>query len=258
MAGESLAPLESLIDRYAQATESFQKQIKTLARQCRGNQQVTLAQRLERFFPESRPASLFLYEPSADYLKSPDTETEKVFRKLRRERGQRLMQIARDAAAADNVGLAITLLYEALYCDGDLAEAREILGQKKISGRWVSAETAARLERGQKWSDQFGWLPEKYLERYQQGERGPEAGAERMAEAAANAVKQAGMVLSDVTHVGLVTPGRWIFNPACYWSHRIYLVGIIFRSVIAFHSIRIACRLRQRCECCRVRRVLGR
>ena len=38
-------------------------------------------------------------------------------------------------------------------------------------------------------------------------EGGPEAGAERMAEAAANAVQQAGMALSDVTHVGLVTPG---------------------------------------------------
>lgn len=171
MAGESLTPLESLIDRYTQTTESFRKQIETLARQCRSNQQVALAQRLERFFPENRPASLFLYKPSADYLKLPDTETEKAFRKLRRERGQLLMQIARDAAAAGHVGLTITLLYEALYCDGDLAEAREILGQKKISGRWVSAETAARLERGQKWSDQFGWLPEKYLERYQQGER---------------------------------------------------------------------------------------
>ena len=59
MAGESLAPLESLIDRYAQATESFQKQIKALARQCRGNQQVALAQRLERFFPKADPRLSF-------------------------------------------------------------------------------------------------------------------------------------------------------------------------------------------------------
>ena len=37
--------------------------------------------------------------------------------------------------------------------------------------------------------------------------KGPEAGARRMAEAAANAAHQAGMDLSDAAHVGLVTPG---------------------------------------------------
>ena len=111
MAGESLTPLESLTDRYGQATEAFQKQIKTLAHQCRANQQTALAQRLERFFPGHRTASLFLYEPSTDYLKLPDTEAEEVFRKLRRDQGQLLMQIARDAAAAGHVGLATTLLY---------------------------------------------------------------------------------------------------------------------------------------------------
>ena len=38
-------------------------------------------------------------------------------------------------------------------------------------------------------------------------ERGPEAGAQRMAEAACNAAEQGGMTLSDMAHVGLVTPG---------------------------------------------------
>ena len=81
------------------------------------------------------------------------------------------MQIVHDAARAGEVGRAIALLYEALYCDGDLAEGREILGQKKISGRWVSSEAADRLMRGQKWSERFGWLPANHLNRYQQGER---------------------------------------------------------------------------------------
>lgn len=40
-----------------------------------------------------------------------------------------------------------------------------------------------------------------------QVDKGPEAGARRMSEAAANAAHQAGMELSDATHVGLVTPG---------------------------------------------------
>ena len=40
-----------------------------------------------------------------------------------------------------------------------------------------------------------------------QVEKGPEAGARRMAEAACNAAHQAGIELADATHVGLVTPG---------------------------------------------------
>ena len=38
-------------------------------------------------------------------------------------------------------------------------------------------------------------------------ERGPEEGAQRMAEVAAAAAAQAGLDLADATHVGLVTPG---------------------------------------------------
>ena len=38
-------------------------------------------------------------------------------------------------------------------------------------------------------------------------ERGPEAGAQRMAQAACEAAEQAGIALTDAAHVGLVTPG---------------------------------------------------
>jgi hypothetical protein len=172
MAGESPPPLRaSLTVPYRQATESFGKQTTALAQQCRHENQDALAQRIEHFLPESTSDSLFFFKPSDDYLTQPQSRAEKKFRKLRREHAQVLVQLAHATARAGEVGRAIALLYEALYCDGDLAEGREILGQKKISGRWVSSKAADRLLRGQKWSEQFGWLPEKHLDRYQQGER---------------------------------------------------------------------------------------
>ena len=172
MAGEAPTLLRtSETDRYQQATDAFRKQTTALAQQCRREDQDALAQRIERFLPKKTSDSLFFFQPSDDYRTQPQSRAEETFRKLRREHGQVLMQLARDSAKTGKVGSAMALLYEALYCDGDLEEGREILGQKKISGRWISSEAAHRLEDGQKWSERFGWLPEKHLDRYQHGER---------------------------------------------------------------------------------------
>ena len=70
-------------------------------------------------------------------------------------------------------------------------------------------------------------------------ERGPEAGAQRMARAACEATEQAGIALTDAAHVGLVTPGTMdiasgmLLEPPNLpgWSH--------FRSVTAFLIIRV-------------------
>ena len=62
MAGESPPALRaSLTARYRQATESFGKQTTALAQQCRREDQDALAQRIERFLPESTPESLFFF-----------------------------------------------------------------------------------------------------------------------------------------------------------------------------------------------------
>ena len=149
----------------------FKAQIKALARQCRADQQLALADRVETFYPEHLNDALFFFRPSDDFLISPATPEAANFRTLRRKHGTFLVHLAREAAAAGYAGLAIPLLYEALYCDGNLAKARQILGQQQRDGRWVSMETAARMNRGELWSEEFGWLSENELDRYKQGER---------------------------------------------------------------------------------------
>ena len=170
-AEDSLTHRQSLTDRHAEQTAVFKEQIEALARQCRADQQLALASRIETFYPEPLSDALFFFRPSDDSLISPATPEAETFRTLRREHGTFLVRLAQEAAAAGHAGLAIPLLYEALYCDGDLAKARQIVGQKKIADRWVSLETAARVNRGELWSQEFGWLSEHALDRYKNGER---------------------------------------------------------------------------------------
>ena len=171
VAEDSLTYRQSLTDRHAERTVAFKAQIKALARQCRADQQLALADRVETFYPEHLNDALFFFRPSDDFLISPATPEAANFRTLRRKHGTFLVHLAREAAAAGYAGLAIPLLYEALYCDGNLAEARQILGQQQLDGRWVSMETAARMNRGELWSEEFGWLSENEIDRYKQGER---------------------------------------------------------------------------------------
>jgi hypothetical protein len=66
---------------------------------------------------------------------------------------------------------AITLLHQALREDPDHERAREAGGWVRREGAWVWPEAAARLDRGDDYSSEFGWLPKGRLARYQAGER---------------------------------------------------------------------------------------
>lgn len=66
---------------------------------------------------------------------------------------------------------AITLIYRALRDDPDHERAREAGGWVRRDGVWVWPEAAGRLDRGDDYSSEYGWLPKGRLARYQAGER---------------------------------------------------------------------------------------
>jgi hypothetical protein len=66
---------------------------------------------------------------------------------------------------------AIALLYQALRDDPDHERAREAGGWVRRDGVWVWPEAAGRLDRGEDFSAEYGWLPKGRLARYQAGER---------------------------------------------------------------------------------------
>lgn len=94
-------------------------------------------------------------------------------------RADGLFALAVEAAQSHAVGPgftqrscdAVRLLARALRENPDHARAREAGGWVKRGDEWVWPEVARRLDKGEAWSDEFGWLPRARLSRYQEGER---------------------------------------------------------------------------------------
>lgn len=66
---------------------------------------------------------------------------------------------------------AIALLSLALRDDPDHERGREAGGWVRRNGDWVWPEAAGRLDRGDDYSAEYGWLPKGRTERYRAGER---------------------------------------------------------------------------------------
>lgn len=66
---------------------------------------------------------------------------------------------------------AIALLSLALRDDPDHERGREAGGWVRRNGDWVWPEAAGRLDRGDDYSVEYGWLPKGRTERYRAGER---------------------------------------------------------------------------------------
>jgi len=106
----------------------------------------------------------------------PDTpanvvEWDRRFWQLRRQQAKQLEALARRAVRADRASLAFDLAMGAIREDPDFESIRRLLGYQKFRNGWYTLYEVEKLKSGQVWHDQFGWLPAKYLRRYQQGER---------------------------------------------------------------------------------------
>lgn len=66
---------------------------------------------------------------------------------------------------------AITLIHQALRDDPDHERARAAGGWVRRQDAWVWPEAAARLDRGDEYTAEFGWLPKGRTARYRAGER---------------------------------------------------------------------------------------
>jgi len=98
-------------------------------------------------------------------------EVRERFLRARRRRGEAIFQEAAAAAAAGDRCEAVRLAAIALREDPDLERAREACGWVRRAGRWVSPAAAARLERGQVFSEAFGWQSAGEAGRLETGER---------------------------------------------------------------------------------------
>jgi hypothetical protein len=66
---------------------------------------------------------------------------------------------------------AVRLLALVLREDPDHERARQAGGWVRRDGRWLPPEAARRLDKGEEYSERFGWLPKGRRARYEAGER---------------------------------------------------------------------------------------
>jgi hypothetical protein len=93
------------------------------------------------------------------------------FTEVRKQQGARLWKLASEAVSQNQASAAFELLGETLREDPDHAAARKAAGYAFIQKKWRTQFEALALREGRVWHGEFGWLPAKHVERYEQGER---------------------------------------------------------------------------------------
>ncbi|MGI9429853.1 MAG: alkyl sulfatase dimerization domain-containing protein [Bythopirellula sp.] len=97
--------------------------------------------------------------PQSDASSEPSGNVEQVW------------QNAREACEQGDVGRALRLATDVVMADPDHAEARRVLGYRRIGEQWAGSYAARRLERGEIWDPRFGWIAAADVPRYEAGQR---------------------------------------------------------------------------------------
>jgi len=82
-----------------------------------------------------------------------------------------VLESARAACAEGDVGRALWLATSVVMADPNHAAARRVLGYRRIGDHWAGSYAGRRLERGEIWHPQFGWIQAGDVPRYQAGKR---------------------------------------------------------------------------------------
>jgi len=105
-----------------------------------------------------------IYSPAA-------TKVESTISPARKEQAQDCFRRARLACEQDDVGAALRLATQAVYLNPDHEDARRVLGYRRIGDVWAGSYAARRLDKGEIWHSQFGWIPAEDVARYEAGDR---------------------------------------------------------------------------------------
>ncbi len=120
-------------------------------------QQVMLPQKVLPKFPESRS--------------QPANECYRNTLKVRQDYARSLYILSRLALKQGFPSYAFQLIHEVAHRDSDHPIARRLLGYTRFGDEWTTPFAAQQTTRHQVWHEQFGWLPESHVSRYENGER---------------------------------------------------------------------------------------
>lgn len=90
---------------------------------------------------------------------------------LKREHALNLYKLSRRALYDGSPTYAYRLVRECAWFDSDNQAARRLLGFEQSGTEWVTPFAAQMLRKRFVWHDQFGWLPQAHVEKYENGQR---------------------------------------------------------------------------------------
>ena len=82
-----------------------------------------------------------------------------------------ILGLAKNSCEAGNVGTALRLATLAVCKDPNHADARRVLGYRRVGDHWVGSFAARQLERGEIWHKSYGWIMAADLPHYLAGKR---------------------------------------------------------------------------------------
>lgn len=176
-------------EKHARHQQEFEREIDMIVDWCNERGLVDLAKRTraENMLPD--PAALTevrlsqLVAPEIPAAAIDDERTWHV--KINRARGEHaksLYSLSREALRQRHVSYSMSLIREVVYHHPDHKLARQVLGFRKYvdrsrkdepdyAGEWLTAYEREKRRNKEIWTDEFGWIKERDLTRYQSGER---------------------------------------------------------------------------------------
>jgi hypothetical protein len=171
-------PADDLAAARQQVYAIYSSQLQALAEKCVTGKLPMQADFTRNWLPKRDPTMLYIFTLPANSA-APKSLVESSlaqkwwarFMELRRGEAEELFALAQTALKSKQYALAFELARETVRENPDHEAARRVLGDRKHGDQWVSSEAARRLDVGQVWSDDFGWLPANQLSHYQNGQR---------------------------------------------------------------------------------------
>lgn len=98
-------------------------------------------------------------------------EWENQFRLIRLNSSKDYLKLAKKAVSTGHVTFGFGLLMRTLREDPDCEAARKILGYSKTKTGWVTDFEKMQMKMGNVWHETYGWLPKKFVQKYEDGQR---------------------------------------------------------------------------------------
>lgn len=169
----------AVINREYEKTRSeFQAQLAALAATCDQEQLTDLARDIRQWaIPfEEQPGDVDKLPPRVvpdipNTLPMSEFDLRIQVRKARVEYARKLFLLVKKSQSEKYASRAYGLTRELLFHDPDHKAARSLMGYKLAGDEWTTPFAARMKREGKVWDDRFGWILQKNLPRYENGER---------------------------------------------------------------------------------------